>query len=94
MNYIHLTSRPALVPHARLQIDRLSGEAVLLYPEGIMELNATSYAVLRLCDGTRDILEIERALAEEFEIEPMGLRTDLLACLEFLHTRNLLLFLE
>ena len=42
---IDLQSRPALAARVRLQTDPVSGEPVLLYPEGLLLLNATAHAV-------------------------------------------------
>src|SRR5690348_13302911 len=44
-------ARPRLAPGVRLQIDRTTGKNVLLFPEGIVELNETAQEILNRCDG-------------------------------------------
>ncbi len=43
--------RPKLVRHARYRWDELRGQHQLVYPEGILVLNDTGAAIVRLCDG-------------------------------------------
>ena len=74
-------SRPARAPGVRLQLDKVSGEPVLLYPEGVLELNDTAHAILNLCNGATTVNEIVIALAAEYEVEPDVLRADALECL-------------
>jgi coenzyme PQQ biosynthesis protein PqqD len=47
----------------RLQPDPLGGRPVLLFPEGVLQLNATGAAILALCDGRRSVAAIAAALA-------------------------------
>ncbi len=84
-----LTSVPTLAARVRLQIDRVTGKPVLLYPEGVLELNETAGEVLKLCDGQRTVAKIIAALAAEFEATGDELTTDVLACLAELRGRNL-----
>lgn len=74
--------RPALLPKARLQIDRVSNESILLYPEGVLELNVTGAAIVALCDGQHTFQAMLRALAAIYQISPDALREDVE---EFLH---------
>lgn len=90
MTPLDLQSRPALAPGARLQIDRVTGEPVLLYPEGILELNTTSQAILERCDGRATVEEICARLAEAYEVEAAELREDVLECLREMLQRQLL----
>jgi pyrroloquinoline quinone biosynthesis protein D len=87
---LDLRSCPQLASPARLQTDRLTGQAVLLFPEGILELNATSGAILARCDGRTTIAQIVAALADEYEGADSELRADVLEFLEELHRRRLL----
>ena len=57
--------RPRLVPFARYRWDRLRQQHQLLFPEGILVLNETAAAVVRLCDG-RPLAELLAALGEQF----------------------------
>ena len=56
----------------RLQIDSTTGKSVLLYPEGIVELNETAHEILSRCDG-RTLGEIVCELAEEYEADSNAL---------------------
>lgn len=81
-------SRPALAPQVRLRDDPVSGEPVLLYPEGFLQLNATSHEILARCDGVRTMGEIVALLAEEYDAAPAELAADVAACLRELQSRN------
>ena len=83
-------SRPARAPGVRLQIDKVSGEPVLLYPEGLLELNDTAHAILNLCNGGTTVDEIVSALAAEYEVAGDTLRADALECLGDLLQRHLI----
>jgi pyrroloquinoline quinone biosynthesis protein D len=83
-------SKPRLAPHVRRQNDRVTGAAMLLHPEGAVELSDTADAIVQLCDGERTTGEIVSALAAEYEVEPDVLRGDVDACLEALIERSLI----
>jgi pyrroloquinoline quinone biosynthesis protein D len=89
MSVIDLNSRPALAAHVRLQIDPINGEPVLLFPEGLLVLNATAHDIVLHCNGKTCVREIVTALSGEYEIEESVLRTDALECLSDLLDRNL-----
>jgi pyrroloquinoline quinone biosynthesis protein D len=55
------------------------GRALLLVPEGIVELNEPAAAALELANGSRSADEIVSALVEEFEDPEGTLRADVLA---------------
>lgn len=54
-------SRPLLVPHARYRWDAIRNEHQIVFPEGLLVLNETAAAILRLIDG-RSVEEIFAAL--------------------------------
>ncbi len=83
-------SRPSLAPGVRLQIDKVNSEPVLLYPEGVIELNGTAHAILNLCNGATTVAEIVTALGLEYDVEENVLRADALECLDSLLQRHLL----
>ena len=85
-------SRPALNRRARLQTDPASGEPVLLYPEGLLQLNDTAHAVLSRCDGKATIEDIIASLAGEYEVDADTLRADVLECLADFHGRQFVTF--
>lgn len=92
MNPIDPNSRPALAPGVRLQADPVSGEPVLLYPEGVLVLNETAHAIAGHCDGRANVREIVAALSREYEIDEPTLNADALECLADLAGRNLVVF--
>ena len=92
MSSFDSSQRPQLAPHVRLQIDTVSGEPVLLYPEGILILNSTAHEIVRHCNGQISIAELIHLLAGEFEVDEDVLRHDVQENLEYLRQRNLLLY--
>jgi len=85
------SARPSLAKGVRLQIDPINGKGVLLYPEGIVELNETAHEILSRCDG-RTLREIVCELAQEYEAEPGTLAADVRASLVDLQQRKLIEF--
>ena len=57
--------RPKLARHARYRWDELRGQHQLVFPEGILVLNDTGAAIVRLCDG-RSLDELLGALTAEY----------------------------
>ncbi len=57
--------RPVLVSHARYRWDPLRCQHQLVYPEGILILNASGAAIVQLCDG-RSIDALVIALQAEY----------------------------
>jgi pyrroloquinoline quinone biosynthesis protein D len=81
-------ARPRLARGVRLQIDFATGKSVLLFPEGIVELNETAQEILARCDG-RALSDIARALAEEYEVDLATLAVDVREILADLQRRKL-----
>ncbi len=50
----------------RLQWEEVQQKDVILYPEGMVELNQSSAEILKLCDGTRNLDQIVTDLEEKF----------------------------
>jgi coenzyme PQQ biosynthesis protein PqqD len=84
-------ARPRLAKGVRLQIDSATGNSVLLYAEGIVELNETAAEILSRCDG-RTLGEIVGELAEEYEADSEALTADVRAILADLQQRKLIEF--
>jgi pyrroloquinoline quinone biosynthesis protein D len=84
-------SRPRLARGVRLQIDHTTGKSVLLFPEGIIELNETARGILDRCDG-RPLSAIANALAEDYEADPLTLAADVREILADLQSRKLVEF--
>lgn len=61
------SGRPALARHVRLTLDTARGRHVLLGPETVTVLNATSADILRLCDGRRTVGEIVAELRRRYD---------------------------
>ena len=85
------SARPRLANGVRLQLDSTNGKNVLLYPEGIVELNETAHEILSRCDG-RTLGEIVCQLAEEYEADTEALSTDVRETLSDLNRRKLIEF--
>ena len=88
MSAIDIHSRLVLAPGTRLQTDRVTGEPVLLSPEGITNLNETARAIIAQCDGRRTVAEIVAALAVEYDAPAEDLREDVVACLAELRRKR------
>ena len=84
-------ARPSLAKGVRLQPDSSTGKSVLLYPEGIVELNETADEILSRCDG-RTLREIVCELAEEYEADSEALAADVRETLADLQQRKLIKF--
>jgi pyrroloquinoline quinone biosynthesis protein D len=83
------TARPKLVRGVRLQADSKTGNSVLLFPEGVLELNETAQEILARCDG-RTVGEIIQALAQEYEVDPENLAADVRETVADLQRRKLI----
>ena len=64
---------------------------MLLYPEGIVELNETAHEILSRCDG-RTLGEIVSELAEEYEADRTAIAGDAHEILADLQRRKLIEF--
>ncbi|MBT3811247.1 MAG: pyrroloquinoline quinone biosynthesis peptide chaperone PqqD [Gammaproteobacteria bacterium] len=53
-------------PMHRLQWEEVQQKDVILYPEGMVELNQSSAEILKLCDGIRNLDQIVTDLEEKF----------------------------
>jgi pyrroloquinoline quinone biosynthesis protein D len=84
-------ARPRLARGVRLQIDSATGKGVLLYPEGIVELNETAREILARCDG-RALGEIVNELANEYDVDPGELAADVRETLADFQLRKLIAF--
>lgn len=67
-------------PMHRLQWEEAQQKDVILYPEGMVELNQSSAEILKLCDGTRNIAQIVNDLEHKFATT--GLTIDITSFLE------------
>ena len=67
-------------------------ERVILYPEGVLELNPTAQEILLRCDGQTTLAAIVAALAAEYDASDDELRGDVVDCVTQLRARNFLVF--
>lgn len=74
-----LGAKPYIAPGYRMQWEAVQENYVLLYPEGMVQLNDTAAAILALCDGQRSTQQVITDLETEYEAE--GLQDDVLAFL-------------
>src|SRR5438552_18113968 len=79
--------QPRLAKGVRLQTDSATGKSVLLFPEGIGELNETAQEILSRCNG-RTFNEIVRALAEGYDSDFAAFAADLREYLSDLFSRK------
>ncbi len=70
----------AFSPLHRLQWEEAQQKHVILYPEGMVELNSSSAEILKLCDGTRRPDAIVAELEQTFDTT--GLKDDIHEFLE------------
>lgn len=73
MNTAALPAHPKLSRRFRLQYEEAQSRWVLLYPEGMVQLNPSAAEILRRCDGTRSVPGIVTELEAAFNaqgIEP------------------------
>ena len=62
-------------PLHRLQWEEAQQKFVILYPEGMVELNQSSAEILKLCDGEHNSTQIVEELEAKFEAT--GLSNDI-----------------
>lgn len=67
-------------PMHRLQWEEAQQKDVILYPEGMVELNQSSAEILKMCDGSRALDKIVSDLEEKFSTT--GLKNDIIAFLD------------
>jgi pyrroloquinoline quinone biosynthesis protein D len=66
VNDIRTNARPLIGRGFRLQWEPAQNAHVLLYPEGMVKLNASAGEILSRCDGKRTLVEIIADLERTF----------------------------
>ena len=85
-----VAARPRLASKARLRWDNVEKRQMLVFPEAAMLLNESATAILKLCDGERQIEQIVDALVEQFVGAERGVITnEVTALLTRLQARGL-----
>lgn len=82
-------SLPRLAAGVRLREDRIRGGHNLLAPEHVLRVNASSAAILALCDGRRCLREIVDELARDYAVDRARIERDAIALIDDLATRRL-----
>jgi len=73
-------ARPRIGPGFRLQWETAQDCHVLLYPEGMVKLNASAGEIMKRCDGQRSVAAIVADLEQAFAAQ--GLESDVLAFMD------------
>ena len=85
MGEIDAALRPVIRQSLRLQWESAQQAHVLLYPEGMVKLNASAAEILTRCDGVRTVVDIIGELEATYSA---GLGKDVLAFLTLALERN------
>jgi pyrroloquinoline quinone biosynthesis protein D len=80
------TKTLAFSPLHRLQWEDAQQRYVILYPEGMVELNLPSAEILKLCDGQHNAQQIVAELEAKFE--QTGLQNDIFGFLDVALAKN------
>lgn len=72
---VHAAARPKVSPKFRLQWEEAQQAWVLLYPEGMVRLNASAGEIMKRCDGSRTVGELVAELEQAFDAR--GLHADI-----------------
>ncbi len=70
MNQDGKIHRPELVRHARYRWDELRRQHQLVFPEGILVLNETAAAIVKLCDGRATEELLVEVKAQFSDVDP------------------------
>ncbi|HEX4243694.1 MAG TPA: pyrroloquinoline quinone biosynthesis peptide chaperone PqqD [Steroidobacteraceae bacterium] len=65
-------SRPAIGRGLRLQWEAAQNAHVLLYPEGMIQLNQSAGEIMKRCDGSRTVADITADLEQAFSTADLG----------------------
>jgi pyrroloquinoline quinone biosynthesis protein D len=85
-----VAARPRLASKARLRWDAVEKKHMLVFPEAAMLLNESATAILKLCDGKRQVEQIVDALIEQFTgADRSVIANEVIALLARLRTRGL-----
>ena len=82
----NLNKKIKLNPNFQFQWEDKQNCYVLLYPEGMVQLNQSAGEILALCTGENDDKSINKILCEKFEVE--DLTQDIQSFLEEEKNRN------
>ena len=80
---------PMLVPYARYRWDKIREQHQVVYPEGVLVINETSAAILKLCDG-RAVDAVIAELSETYRHDAAEISVDVHEFLKRLSDMGLL----
>ncbi len=83
---IDLAGKPKLARLFRMQYEESQKAYVLLYPEGMVQLNQSASEILKRCDGERDVHAIIADIESSFNAT--GLEKDVTGFLEIATERG------
>ncbi len=63
---------PELNPLYHFRWEEPQQAYVLLYPEGVVKVNETAAAIIKLCDGSHTADQIAAILSDEYEADVSG----------------------
>jgi pyrroloquinoline quinone biosynthesis protein D len=86
MSELSAQARPSIGRGFRLQWEAAQNAFVLLYPEGMIKLNASAGEILKRCDGAATIDEITASLEQAFSTS--GLKDDVFAFMAMAHDKH------
>lgn len=69
MNTVTLSAHPKLSRKFRLQFEPAQDRWVLLYPEGMVQLNPSAAEILKRCTGTASVNDIVTSLEAAFNAQ-------------------------
>lgn len=67
----------SLNSHFQMQWEEKQDCYVLLYPEGMVQLNPTGGEILNLCDGKNSFDDIVSILSKKFSVEEENIKGDI-----------------
>lgn len=79
---LDLQQIPKIAPGYRLQWEPAQECQVLLYPEGMVQLNDAAGAILEQCDGQRSLTQVIQVLNDEFGDAETDLQDDVVEFVE------------
>jgi pyrroloquinoline quinone biosynthesis protein D len=65
---VNVNVRPVVARGFRLQWEPAQEAHVLLYPEGMVKLNASAAAIMTRCDGARTVAEIVADIEQAYGV--------------------------
>jgi pyrroloquinoline quinone biosynthesis protein D len=81
------SSQPRLAPGCRWGNE--GEERVVLFPEGMIRVQATGQSILELCDGENTVAQIVDLLSQKYHADAVKIRADVGSFLEALQQKRI-----